>query len=416
MKILLKKVTLIDPKGDFHLKEVDIYISNGHIEKIGTALSVTADKVVAKEKLMVSVGWFDSSVCFGEPGYEERETLENGLKTASCSGFTEIGLEPETQPHTATQSAVVHLKNYASNYPTILHPIASFTQGQAGKHLTEFYDLKCHGAIAFGDYLTPIENPELLKTALLYAQGFDGLILSTPYSSALNGMAGVHEGEISTQLGLRGSPVLNETLQIQRDLHLLSYTGGKLHIPCISSAESVALIREGKKKGLKVTCSVALANICYTDKMLQGYATHAKLQPPLREEKDCEALKAGLLDGTIDMITSHHQPLNPELKQLEFEYAKSGTTGLEAMFGVLNTLFPLDKTIQFLSRGRSHFGLKEPKIIEGEQANLTLFTAHTSSTVKKEQLHSKNHNCIFIGHETRGEVIGTILGNNHWIA
>lgn len=415
MKILLKKVTIINPKGDFHLKEVDVFISKGRIEKIGASLTFEADKIISKEKLLLSVGWFDSSVCFGEPGYEERETLENGLRTASLSGFTDIGLEPVTQPYTATQSAVVQLKSFTAKYPTALHPIASFTQQQAGKYLTEFYDLQCHGAIAFGDFLKPIENPELLKTALLYAQGFNGLILSTPYDNRLGGMTGVHEGEISTTLGLRGSPALNETLQIQRDLHILAYTGGRLHIPCISTAESVALIRQAKKKGLKVTCSVALANICYTDKQLIGFDTNTKLQPPLRNEKDCEALKEGLLDGTVDMITSHHQPLNPELKQLEFDYATSGTIGLEAMFGVLNTLFPLEKTIQFLSRGRSIFGINEPKIEEGVIANLTLFTSHSSSTIKKEQLFSKNHNCVFVGHETQGEVVGTIREDNQYI-
>ena len=413
MNILLKKATIIDPKGDFHLKEVDVFISDGQIEKIGTNLSLQVDKIISIEKLHLSVGWFDSSVCFGEPGFEERETLDNGLKTAALSGFTDLGLEPVTSPYTATQSAVVQLKKYKSPYPTALHPIASFTQQQAGENLTEFFDLQSHGAIAFGDFLRPIKNPELLKTALLYAQGFDGLILSTPFDNRIGGNLGVHEGEISTKLGLRGAPSLNETLQIQRDLHILAYTGGKLHIPCISTAKGVALIREGKKSGLQVSCSVALANICYTDSQLIGFDTTTKLHPPLRTSEDCEALKEGLLDGTIDMITSHHQPLNPELKRLEFEYAECGTIGLEAMFGVLNTLFPLEKTIHLLSRGRSIFGLEEPKIAEGEKANISLFTPHPSSTIEKEHLHSSNHNCIFLGHKTQGKVVGIIREDNH---
>ncbi|MGB2475432.1 MAG: dihydroorotase [Flavobacteriaceae bacterium] len=411
MKILLKKATIIDSKGAYHLKEVDIFIVNGRIQEIGKQLTPQADKVIQKDNLHLSTGWFDSSVCFGEPGYEERETLKNGLRTAALSGFTDIALEPETPTHTQTQSAVVQLKTYSSIYPTAIHPIAAFTQERAGKQLTEFHDLQTNGAVAFGDFLQPIENPELLKTALLYAQRFNGLILSTPMDKSIGAHGVAHEGNVSTALGLTGIPSLNETLQIQRDIAILTYTGGRLHIPCISSAQSVALIREAKKEGLKISCSVALANLTYTEEALKGFDTRFKLLPPLRHQNDCDALKEGLLDGTIDMVSSHHQPLNSELKQVEFEHAHTGTIGLEAMFGILNTLFPLDKTIHLLTQGRSIFGLQSPIIAQGEEAHFTLFNPDSSTTLGPEHLFSSSKNCAFIGHAVQGKVYGTIRGD-----
>lgn len=411
MNYLLKNVTIFDLKGAHHLQEVDVFIANGIIDKIGQDLNQDANKVISKSGLYLSIGWFDSSVCFGEPGYEERETLNNGLKTASYSGFTDILLEPETHPKIDTQAAVVQLKNYQSDYPTAIHPLANFSRESKGQQLTEFYDLQNHGAVGFSDFLKPIENPELLKIALLYAKGFGGLVLSTPQDNRIGGNGVVHEGITSTQLGLLGRPCLNETLQIQRDIKILSYTGGKLHIPCISSAESVALIRKGKKDGLNLSCSVALANLCYTEESMFGFDTNFKLLPPLRTKSDCEALKEGLLDGTIDMITSHHQPLNSELKQVEFEHAQPGTIGLEAMFGVLNTLFPLEKTIQFLTQGRKIFGIKQPKIAEGEVANLTLFAPQSSAKFDSEKIHSSSKNCAFLDHAVQGQVVGTIREN-----
>lgn len=411
MKILLKNATIIDPKGAFHLKEVDVFIQDGKINSIGTHLTHEADITVKKDNLHLSMGWFDSSVCFGEPGLEERETLANGLRTAALSGFTAIALEPETLPTIDSQSAVVQLKNYHSEHPTDIHPIAAFTKGQAGKLMTELYDLQNNGAIAFGDFLRPVENPELLKTALLYAQRFNALIISSPQEKNIGGNGVAHEGISSTQLGLSGIPSLNETLQITRDLHILSYTGGKLHIPFISSAEGVDLIRSAKKKGLKVSCSVALANLCYTEEALFGFDTYFKIIPPLRTERDRIALKEGLLEGTIDMVSSHHQPLNEELKQVEFEHATPGTIGLEATFSLLNTLFPTEKAIQFLTRGRTIFGLKTTKIEEGQPANLSLFTPNGAGKFSVEDLLSSTKNCAFIGHHTQGKVYGSILGN-----
>lgn len=411
MKILLKNATILDNKSAFHFQNLDVFIQDGIIQKIGENIDIEADKVILKDNLHLSKGWFDSSVCFGEPGYEERETLDNGLKTASLSGFTEIAIQPETIPVVDNQAAVIQLKNHPSIYPTQLHPIATFSKGKEGKNLTEFYDLQQKGAIAFSDFLNPVQNPELLKTALLYSQRFNGLILSFPRDKSIAQTGVVHEGEMSTKLGLSGIPSLSESLQIQRDLHLLDYTGGKIHIPYISSAEGVEMIRNAKQKGLQVSCSVALANLALNDEVIGGFDTAYKLLPPLRTKKDQIALKEGLLEGTIDMITSHHQPLNLELKQVEFEHATHGSIGLESMFGILNTLFPIEKVIQLLTQGRTVFGLATPKIEVGEKANLTLFNPQGNSVFKETDILSQSKNCAFIGQKTVGSVYGSIYGD-----
>lgn len=410
MNILLKDATVVNPQSAFHFQKIDIHIVEGTIVKIGPNIKVKADQTYTQKDLHVSVGWFDPFVSYGEPGYEERETLENGLRTAAFSGFTAIGLQPNTFPVIDNLASVVHLKNFSSSHAAEIHPIAAFTKGQEGKLLTEFFDLKSHGAIAFGDNEKAIEDTELLKTALLYAQRFEGLICSKPHSKYIGRSGVMHEGKMSTQLGLAGIPALNEELQIQRDLAVLKYTGGKLHFPCISSKGSVELIRKAKKEKLHVSCSVALANLCYTDKMLGDFDTDYKLFPPLRGEEDCEALKKGIMDGTIDLVTTHHQPLNTELKAVEFEQAAFGSIGLEAGFGVLNTLLPLEKIIALLTKSRRLFQLEEPTIVEGVKANLTLFSPNGSGRFSSENILSSSKNCAFINHPTEGKVWGTLLG------
>ena len=374
MKILLQKATLIDSKHAFHYSTKDILITNGIITAIEDEIIDETAEIISYPNLHISRGWFDSSVCFGEPGYEERETLENGLKTAGLSGFTQIAVNPNTNPITDNQSNVCYLKNAGNKTATQIHPIASFSKNQEGKLLTELYDLKQNGAVAFGDYKKAIKNAELLKIALQYAQRFDGLLISHPTDTSIGSQGGVHEGDVSTRNGLSGTPTLSEILQIQRDLAVLEYSGGKLHIPFLSSAAAVELIRKAKKQGLQISCSVALANLVFTEEELSDFNTYFKLDPPLRTDADRTALRQGVIDGTIDMVTSNHEPLNVELKHLEFEYAATGTIGLEAMFGVLCTLFPLEKVIAILTKGKTRFGIENQAIEAVSYTHLTLPT------------------------------------------
>ena len=408
MKILLQKATLIDPKHAFHYSTKDLLITNGIITAIDDEIVDETAEVITYPNLHISRGWFDSSVCFGEPGYEERETLENGLKTAGLSGFTQIALNPNTNPITDNQSGVCYLKNAGNKTATQIHPIASFSKNQEGKLLTELFDLKQNGAVAFGDYKKAIKNAELLKIALQYAQRFDGLVISHPTDTSIGSQGGVHEGNVSTRNGLSGTPTLSEILQIQRDLAVLEYSGGKLHIPFLSSAAAVELIRKAKKQGLQVSCSVALANLVFTEEELSDFNTHFKLDPPLRTDADRTALRQGVIDGTIDMVTSNHEPLNDELKHLEFEYAATGTIGIEAMFGVLCTLFPLDHVIAILTKGKARFGIENQTIEVGQQANLSLFNPSGNGSLKEEQILSSSKNCAFLNSPTQGTVYGVI--------
>lgn len=412
MKILLKKATIIDPKSPFHHAQKDILIENGVLLSIEDNISKGGVKKITFPNLHVSKGWMDSSVSFGEPGYEERETLDNGLKTAAKSGFTNIMLNSVTRPLLDNSSTVHQLVNYSATYATKIHPIACFSEGQKGEKLNEFYDLRKQGAVAFGDFQRPIAQPELLKTALLYSQRISGVLMSYPYTAQMGEATGVHEGIISTQLGLRGEPDLYECLQIQRDLALLEYAGGKLHFPTLSSKKGVALVRAAKKKGLDVSCSVALANLIFTEEQLMDFNHSFKLTPPLRTAEDKEALKEGVLDGTIDMITSNHLPLNEEIKNLNFHISTPGSTGLEAVFGVLNTLFPYEKTIQLLLKGYDRFGIESPSIALGNKAQLSLFNPEGEGVFEAIAISSSSKNSAFIGTPTRGKTYGVINGNH----
>ena len=409
MNILLKSAKIIDPNSGFHQKIQDILIEKGIITKVSKNIPPKSNyKVVEIENLHVSQGWFDSSVSFGEPGYEERETIENGLKTAARSGFTAVAVNPNTNPVIDTNADVSFLKSKALNNPVDLYPIGALTVKSEGIDLAEIYDMKNAGAVAFGDYQKAISNPNLLKIALQYAQNFNGLVLSFPQENKIAGKGNVNEEETSTKLGLKGIPALAEELQITRDLFILEYTGGKLHIPTISTAKSVLLIKEAKKKGLDVTCSVAIHNLLLTDDVLAEFNSNYKVLPPLRSKNDVKALIKGLNDHVIDFVTSDHNPIDIENKRVEFDNAKYGIIGLESAFGALNKVLSLEKTIELLTRGRERFGLETYVIKEGEKANLSLFNPDMEYTFGEENIISISKNSAFIGAKLKGKAYGVV--------
>ena len=414
MKILIKSATVVQPESKYHQQTVDILLDNGKIEKIDTNISAKADKTIEKENLHLSLGWFDSSVCFGEPGYEERETLDNGLQTAAKSGFTSIAVNPTGNPIADHSTTIKFLKNHSGNYGVELHPVGALTVKSESVDLAELFDMKNAGAISFSDYKKPVKNPNLLKIALQYAQNFDGLVQSFPQENAIARNGSVHEEYQSTQLGLKGIPALAEELQITRDLFILEYTGGKLHIPTISTEKSVQLIKEAKKKGLDVSCSVAVHQLVFTDEKLQTFDANYKVLPPLRTSKDAKALIKGLKDGIIDMITTDHCPIDVEEKKVEFENAAYGSIGLETAFGALQKVFSTEKTIELLTKGRERFGLITPTLAEGDQANFTLFNPDEKYTFTKENILSTSKNSMFLETELKGKVYG-IIANQKFI-
>lgn len=412
MNVLIKSATIIDSKSDFHNQTVDILIEKGVITKISKRISNPDNyKEFSADNLHVSQGWFDSSVCFGEPGFEERETLKNGLKTAALSGFTDVCINPNTNPVIDSHSDILFIKSKAQNQAVSAYPFGAVTEQSKGEHLAELYDMHTAGAIGFYDYKKPIENPNLMKIALQYACNFNGLICSFPQEPQIAGSGVMNENVTSTSLGLKGNPALAEELQIARDLFLLEYTEGKLHIPTISTAKSVELIREAKKKKLDVTCSVAIHNLIFSDAIMEAFDTRYKVNPPLRTQKDIDALMEGLKDGSIDMVTSDHNPIDIEHKKIEFDFAKDGTIGLESAFGALLTIFSTKKTIDLLTKGKERFGIKSLCISVGNKANLTLFNPNNSYTFINQNIMSTSKNAIFKSYTIKGRTYG-IFSNN----
>lgn len=409
MKLIIRNAKIIDPTSPFHNQTTDLLIVDGLLQKIETALA-NPDNIeeLQLENLHVSQGWFDSSVSLGEPGFEERETLANGLLVAAKSGFTAVALQPNTNPVVDNQSQINFVLSKAKNAATELYPIGALSKASEGTDMAEMFDMKNAGAIAFGDYNKSIANANLLKIALQYVQDFDGLVITFCQDNTLKGHGVVHEGNVSTRLGLKGIPSLAEELKVARNLYLLEYTGGKLHIPTISTQKSVALIKEAKVKGLQVTCSVAVHNLVLTDETLDDFDTRFKVLPPLRSETDRQALLEGIHDGTIDMITSDHNPIDIEHKKMEFDGAKYGTIGLESAFSSLLTVLPLELVIEKLTAGKATFGIKSHSIMEGATASLSLFNPDGDDIFQKENILSKSKNSAFLGSSIKGKAYGIV--------
>ena len=409
MNLIIRNAKIIDLKSPFNNKIVDIFIVDGVIKKIGTSLlDLEHTDTIQLDNLHVSQGWFDSSVSLGEPGFEDRETIANGLQVAAKSGFTAIALQPNSFPVLDNQSQINFVLNKALGFATQLYPIGALTKESAGKDMAELFDMKKAGAIAFGDYNKSLDNANLLKIALQYVQDFDGLILAFSQDENIKGNGVVNEGIVSTRLGLKGIPNLAEELQIGRNLFLLEYTGGKLHFPTISTKKSVQLIKEAKANGLQVTCSVAVHHLVLTDEKLEGFDSRYKVSPPLRPEINRKALLNGIKDGTIDMITSDHNPIDIEHKKMEFDGAKNGTIGMESAFGALMTVLPLETVIDKLTAGKTTFGIAIEAINEGSKANITLFNPEPKSTFTKTSILSKSKNSAFLETEMKGKVYGII--------
>ena len=416
MNLLVKNAIIIDKNSKLHRKKRDVLITKGKIVKIAASIKNENNyKEIKKSNLHISAGWFDGSVSFGEPGYEDRETIENGLFVAAKSGFTGVAVNPITNPVVDNHIAVRFLVNASNNNITDLYPIGSLTKKAAGEEMAEMYDMKEAGAIAFSDYKRAVKNPNLLKVSMRYAQAFDGLIMSHPQDHHIANDGVANESPNMMHIGLKGNPNLAEELQITRDLHILAYTGGRLHIPTITTKESVKLIKDAQKSGLQVTCSVAAHHLVLTDDLLEDYNSSYKVNPPLRSKKDCKALQKGVKDGVISFITSDHRPIDIEDKKKEFSLAKDGTIGLESFFGAVNSVLELDDLIESItSKPRRVYNLETVEIKEGNVANLTFFNPDIDWIFTRESILSSSHNSAFIGEMMKGEVYG-VFNNNKLI-
>ncbi|MBE7171833.1 MAG: dihydroorotase [Williamsia sp.] len=414
MKVLLQQAAIIDPASPFHQSKKDILIHNGTIQVINDRIEEPADTVIREDGLCVSPGWIDSFADFGDPGYEHKETLQTGAQAAAAGGFVSVMIIPNTKPAIDNRIQVEYIVQRSAQLPVNVLPLGAITKGAEGKELAEMYDMQGSGAVAFTDGTHPVQSAGILLKALQYVKPFHGVIIQLPDDKSLVPHGLMHEGIVSTQLGLPGKPALSEELLVARDIRLLEYTGSRLHFTAISSALSLPYIREAKQAGLQVSCSVTPYHLFFCDEDLQDYDTHLKVNPPLRSREDMMALRQAVVDGVIDCIATHHLPQDYDSKIIEFEYARPGMTGLETCYPVLKAALPglsEERWVELLSTNPAAiFGIKPGRIATGEPAQLTLFNP-TADFLYGGNIRSKSANSPFIGRAMKGRIAGIVNGN-----
>ncbi|PWT77279.1 MAG: dihydroorotase [Bacteroidetes bacterium] len=414
MKILIQQACILDTQSSHHRAVKDILVEKGIIQEIGDRLSVDADQKIDGNGVFVSPGWVDVFSNFADPGYEFKETLETGAQAAAGGGYTDVFVIPNTKPPIDTKAQVEYIRQKTKSLPVNVWPIGAITKSLEGRELAEMYDMHSSGAVAFGDGILPIQSAGLLLKALQYVKSFNGVVMQIPDDKSIGANGLINEGIISTQLGLPGKPMMAEELIIARDIKLAGYTSSKIHFTGISSPRSLDYIRRAKDSGLEVTCSVTPYHLSFTDRDLVEYDTNLKVYPPLRTQTAVEALRQGVLDGTIDCIATHHLPHEFDSKVLEFEYAKFGMTGLETSYAVLKWVFTgitEERVVELLSTSaRKIFSLANPKIEKGQRACLTLFNPGSNWQLTSENSRSKSRNTPFLGKTFTGRPIGIING------
>jgi len=412
MDILIRQARLTDPAAPLHGQAVDIAIRNGIIQEIAPTLSLRADQVIEAAGHDVSPGFVDLFAHFCDPGEEHRETIESGAAAAAAGGYTDVLVVPNTQPCTHSKSTVEYLLEKSRRTAVNLHPIGALTRNTEGKELAELYDMHASGTRAFSDGWKPVQSGGLLVKALQYVLPIDATIIQLPDDRSFNPGGLMHEGVVSTQLGLPGRPSMAEELMVARDIELLRYTGSKLHLTGISTAGSLERIRRAKQERLRVSCSVTPYHLLFTDEDLRGYDTYLKVNPPLRTAADRDALRTGVADGTIDCIASHHLPQDSDHKIIEFEYAAFGMIGLQTAFAAVCTALPQlgseKLAALFGGNARQLFGLPGGRIATGEPAALTLFRPGHPFAFSALHNKSRSANSPFLNQSLTGSITGTI--------
>lgn len=414
MNILIKQATIVDSNSSHNGKVVDILIEKGVITQIKKSITPEKGiKTIEGDNLHVSAGWLDMQVNFCDPGNEHKETLEKGLKAAAKGGFTGVAVMSGTNPPLHNKAQIDYVVNKAKSNAVDVYPVGTLSYNQEGKDLSEMYDMQLSGAVAFSDYKKPIKDAGLILRALQYSNNINSFIIAHCDDKTISHGGLMNEGVTSTRLGLKGMPALAEEIMLQRNIQILEYTGGKMHIPTISTKGSVELIKKAKAKKLNITCGVAAYNLLLDETEVEGFDTNFKVNPPLRTKEDLEALKKAVADGIIDVIVSDHNPQDIESKDLEFDLADNGMIGLESCFGVANAALSSKASLEslvdtFTKNPRSILGLKEVVVKEGEEANLTIFNPGKKFVFEKSHIVSSNKNSGFIGKELKGEVIAVI--------
>jgi dihydroorotase len=411
MKTLLKQVKIFDKQSPYHLQIQDVLLEDGTIAQIASDIVAPDVHTVEGNGLCVSVGWLDMRVHLKDPGYEHKETLRTLCESAERGGFTEIAVLPHTKPVVQTKESIAYIKHFAATKLIDIHAIAAATLNCEGKDFTEILDLHHAGAVAFSDGEHPLWHADILLKILQYLAPINGLLIDRPEDVQLTRFGQMHEGEVSTALGLKGIPAMAEEIAVARNLKLLDYTGLKgelprLHFSLISTAESVSLIRNAKTQGLPVSGDVSVNHLVFNDSVLMGFDTNFKVNPPLRSQADVEALWQGLADGTIDAIVSDHHPQDAEAKELEFDLAEFGVIGLETAFAALHTegKIAIETLVEKLAYAPRHIlRLSKPCIRLGAKANLTVFSTEDTWTYRPRTGTAQNS--PFSGTALKGKVV-----------
>ncbi|NGM65193.1 dihydroorotase [Sphingobacterium sp. SGR-19] len=406
--ILISSAQLIVPGHPQNGNIVDILIESGNISRIAPRIKQTNKqiRVIDGKGAIVSAGFFDLHANFGEPGLETKEDIITGTAAAAAGGYTGVAVYPNTNPPIHSRSEVALVVNSAKGNIVDVYPVGTISKRREGKELAELYDMQLAGAIAFSDGDHAVQQAGLMGRALLYAKGFEGLVISFPEDASVAGGHQMNEGKMSTYLGMKGKPNLAESLMVSRDLFLAEYNDARIHFTSISAAESVDLIKKAKAKGLNVTCDVAAHNLVYTDEEVVGFDSNFKVNPPLRTKKDIKALLKGLKEGTIDAVVSQHTPHEVEYKNVEFHIAKEGILGLQTTLPFLiEAGFNADDIVRYLVvQPRQVVGKEIPTLEVGSEANLVLFNMNEKWMLDTNTNKSKSENSPMLGQELRGKV------------
>ena len=415
MKILLKSAKIYDPESPHHLRNKDIYIENGIILKIADSVSRDVDKVISSPHLSISPGWVDIGALCGEPGHEQREYMTTLAAAARRGGYTAVALFPNTVPPIQSKSSVKYVLDQAATTGFRFLPLAALSQDLAGKEMNELLDLKNAGVVGFSDGLNSIKHTGLMLKLLQYLSQLDSVLIHYPSDTVLTADGQMHEGVVSTSLGLKGLPAMAETIIVDRDLKLREYTDGNICFYGISAKESIEKIIEAKAKTDKILVVIPFMNLIYDESALSDFDANFKLIPPLRGETDKNALREALIAGQIDAISSNHVPLDTEDKKLEFPYAKSGASGIEVCYSVLqhhmSDAIDQARIVYCLANGpRKVLGLEKAAIVEGGKADLTVFDPNEEFVF--DHSLSLGVNNPHLGQKLKGKVLATIVNNN----
>ena len=412
--LVLKNGTIIDPH---HKKTIhgDVWIKDGTIAGVGGFKAPKSSETVDCSGKVITHGFCDLHVHFREPGREDNETLQTGSLAAMAGGFTRVCVMPNTNPPLDSPESINFIREKAENCPIHIHPIGAVTKSQDGNDLTEMGLMHQEGAVAFSDDGLPIQDGAMMRIALEYATLVDVPIINHAEDVCLRAEGVMHEGRISTHLGLPGNPDLAESAMVHRDLELAEFTGARLHVPHVSSAKAVHHIREMKQKNKNVTAEVTPHHIFFNDDALTSFNTHLKVAPPIRTEEDRRALIQAVKEGTIDCIATDHAPHTIEDKETTFDLASFGMIGLESCFGAVHKVLmdqeglQLEEVIALLTaKPRAIMGFDPDLFTLGRAAEINVIDADKEWTFEREHVRSRSINSPFYGEPLKGKVELTI--------